>query len=79
MPILAKVASENNAKVNTFGRDYDNRDGTCERDYIYVLNLADAHITAVNFEMSNGKTEIFNVGTGNGVTVKEANKTIIYY
>jgi len=54
-----------------FGTDYDTRDGTAVRDYIHVLDLADAHVAALNRLISSGDTTAFNLGTGNGTTVRE--------
>ena len=58
-----------------FGNDYDTRDGTCIRDYIHVMDIANAHTKALQYLMAGkneGKCEVFNLGTGNGVTVLEA-------
>lgn len=56
---------------SVFGTDYDTRDGTCVRDYIHVLDLADAHVRALRRLLDGGDTQAFNLGTGDGVTVKE--------
>lgn len=53
------------------GEDYDTRDGTCVRDYVHVLDLADAHIRALRKLIDGDPGDAFNLGTGNGVTVKE--------
>jgi len=58
-----------------FGNDYDTRDGTCIRDYIHVMDIANAHTKALQYLMegrNENKCEVFNLGTGNGVTVLEA-------
>jgi UDP-glucose 4-epimerase len=58
-----------------FGSDYDTRDGTCIRDYIHVMDIANAHTKALQYLMegrNENKCEVFNLGTGNGVTVLEA-------
>jgi len=58
-----------------FGNDYDTRDGTCIRDYIHVMDIANAHTKALQYLMegrNESKCEVFNLGTGNGVTVLEA-------
>ncbi len=57
--------------VMLFGDDYPTPDGTCIRDYIHVSDLADAHIVAVESLIHNGSSNIFNVGTGAGHSVKE--------
>ncbi len=59
------------AGFSIFGEDYDTRDGTCVRDYIHVLDLADAHIRALRKLLDGDQGDQFNLGTGNGVTVKE--------
>ena len=58
-----------------FGNDYDTRDGTCVRDYIHVMDIASAHTKALQYlreGRNESKCEVFNLGTGNGVTVLEA-------
>lgn len=54
-----------------FGSDYETRDGTCLRDYVHVLDLADAHVRAVERLLGGGANLAANLGTGDGVTVKE--------
>lgn len=54
-----------------FGTDYDTRDGTAVRDFVHVLDLADAHVTAVERLLRGGGSDTFNLGTGNGTTVRE--------
>ena len=71
MPILSDTAAGIRKEVEIFGGDYATRDGTCERDYIHVSDLADAHVAALACGLED-KFEIFNVGTGRGVTVREA-------
>lgn len=61
-----------------FGNNYDTRDGSCIRDYIHVMDIASAHTKAVEYlnkQSDQGQTEVFNLGTGNGVTVLEAIKS----
>jgi UDP-glucose 4-epimerase len=57
--------------VTVFGNDYDTPDGTCMRDYIHVNDLAQAHILALEYLISGGPSEQFNVGTSSGHTVME--------
>jgi UDP-glucose 4-epimerase len=59
------------AEFSIMGTDYDTRDGTCMRDYVHVLDLADAHIRALRKLLDGDPGDAFNLGTGNGVTVKE--------
>ena len=54
-----------------FGTDYDTRDGTAVRDYVHVLDLAEAHVRALSHLLEGGETQAFNLGTGVGTTVKE--------
>jgi UDP-glucose 4-epimerase len=54
-----------------FGEDYDTRDGTCLRDYVHTLDLADAHVRALERLIGGGESIAVNLGTGDGVTVRE--------
>jgi UDP-arabinose 4-epimerase len=54
-----------------FGDDYDTPDGTCIRDYIHVMDLADGHVRAVSHLTSGGQSDVINLGTGQGYSVKE--------
>ncbi|MFS4438319.1 UDP-glucose 4-epimerase GalE [Paracoccaceae bacterium GXU_MW_L88] len=71
MPYIAQVASGRREQLAVFGDDYDTRDGTGERDYIHVVDLADAHVAAINFAETETGAEVFNIGTGQGTTVME--------
>lgn len=71
MPILGGVAAKIFEKLVVFGDDYETRDGTCERDYIHVSDLAAAHVALLLAECKDN-FDVFNVGTGEGVTVFEA-------
>jgi UDP-glucose 4-epimerase len=71
MPFIAQVAVGRRAKLAIFGDDYDTRDGTGERDYIHVVDLAAAHLAAIEYAGGASGCEAINVGTGQGVTVKE--------
>lgn len=74
VPFITQTAAGLRAELSVFGDDYDTRDGSCIRDYIDVVDLARAHVSAVD-RMLGGRSrqryEIFNVGTGNGVSVLE--------
>lgn len=59
------------AGFKLFGTDYPTRDGTAVRDYIHVLDLADAHVLALEYLLKGGETNIFNLGSGDGFSVKE--------
>jgi UDP-glucose 4-epimerase len=74
MPYITQTAYGIREKVNVFGGDYNTPDGTAIRDYIHVVDLADAHILALERMMHgrmNGPFEIFNLGTGRGFSVLE--------
>lgn len=71
MPFLSQVAVGRRARLSVFGDSYDTRDGTGERDYIHVEDLADAHLAAAGYCGRNRGCEAINVGTGKGVTVLE--------
>jgi UDP-glucose 4-epimerase len=57
--------------VQIYGDDYPTPDGTAIRDYIHVMDLADAHLRALDFLRANDRSEIFNLGTGRGASVNE--------
>ena len=68
----------NPGKIECFGDDYDTPDGTCIRDYIHVVDLAEAHLAALNrleSKESDQNVEVFNVGTGHGFSVMEIIQT----
>ena len=69
IPLILDVALGKKEKIKIFGNDYPTPDGTCVRDYIHVLDLADAHILAL--ENLDTKTGFYNLGTGKGNSVKE--------
>lgn len=71
MPFVAQVAVGRRAKLSIFGDDYDTRDGTGERDYIHVVDLAAAHLAAIEHSGRATGCEAINIGTGQGITVKE--------
>lgn len=57
--------------VNVFGSDYPTRDGTCVRDYIHVDDLATGHIAALDYLLTHDGADMFNLGTGNGYSIRE--------
>lgn len=74
IPIIMRVASGKQSQMTVFGDDYDTRDGSCIRDYLHVSDIADAHVKAMDYlvEGRNKETcEVFNLGSGNGVSVLE--------
>ncbi len=78
VPFITQTAAGIRPTLRVFGGDYDTPDGTAIRDYIHVVDLAKAHVVALNRLNENrnkGSYEYFNIGTGNGVTVMEVIKT----
>ncbi len=71
IPLVLQVALGQRQKIMIFGDDYDTPDGSCVRDYIHVLDLADAHLRALNYLNDGGHSNIFNLGNGSGFSVKE--------
>lgn len=71
MPYIARVATGHLQELSVFGDDYNTRDGTGERDYIHVSDLARAHLAAIDYTAGQTGCEAINVGTGNGATVLE--------
>jgi len=75
VPIITQTAIGKREKLMVFGSDYQTRDGTCIRDYIHVMDIANAHTKALQYlqEKNNERNyEIYNLGTGQGVSVLEA-------
>jgi len=71
IPLAARGALRDDYEFTIFGDDFDTRDGTCVRDYVHVSDLGRAHAAAAEYLLAGGKAEFFNLGTGNGTTVKE--------
>lgn len=71
IPLAIAAAMGKRPPLSLFGTDYDTRDGTCIRDYIHVLDLADAHVKALNRLLGGDRGDAYNVGTGVGTTVRE--------
>ena len=68
---LVLQAALNNRPAQIYGADYPTPDGTCIRDYIYVMDLVDAHIKALDYLRAGGQSDVFNLGIGNGFSVLE--------
>ncbi len=78
VPVITQNAIGKSKDMKVFGSDYPTRDGTCIRDYIHVCDIAEAHVLALRLVLSadtNKRYDVFNLGSGNGVTVLEAVKT----
>lgn len=74
VPVITQTAIGKRREMHVFGSDYPTRDGSCVRDYIHVMDIANAHTRALQY-MIDGRNkercEVFNLGSGNGVTVLE--------
>lgn len=75
IPLVLQTALGHRESVSIFGTDYDTPDGSCIRDYIHVLDIAQAHILALKYLLSDGATDVFNLGNGSGFSVKEVIET----
>jgi UDP-glucose 4-epimerase len=71
IPLVIDAALGRVAEVKIFGTDWDTRDGTCLRDFIHIVDLADAHIRALEHLRAGGQTTAYNLGNSHGHTVKE--------
>jgi UDP-glucose 4-epimerase len=71
IPLAIGTALGRRPAFKVFGDDYETRDGTAERDYVHVLDLADAHVLALRRLLDGGDTQAFNLGSGAGTTVRE--------
>ena len=69
MPFISQVAVGKREHLNVFGNDYDTHDGTGVRDYIHVVDLAKAHVKAIDYALEHKGSEAFNIGTGVGYSV----------
>lgn len=71
IPLVLRAALGEGKPVTVFGRDYPTPDGTCVRDYIHVVDLAEAHLAALEYLGAGGESGAFNLGTGRGYSVAE--------
>ncbi|ERJ13098.1 UDP-glucose 4-epimerase GalE [Haloplasma contractile] len=71
IPLVLQVPLGKREHIGIFGDDYDTADGTCIRDYIHVTDLANAHILAVESLLKGSNSNIFNLGNGEGFSVKQ--------
>ncbi|MFB1049740.1 UDP-glucose 4-epimerase GalE [Paraliobacillus sp. JSM ZJ581] len=71
IPIILQVALGQRDAITIFGEDYDTPDGTCIRDYVHVEDLIDAHILALEYLQDGKESNIFNLGSSQGFSVKE--------
>ncbi|MGQ4648577.1 UDP-glucose 4-epimerase GalE [Lyngbya aestuarii] len=75
IPLVLLTALGKRESISIFGTDYATPDGTCLRDYIHVSDLADAHVLGLEYLLKDGKSEVFNLGNGNGFSVKQVIET----
>ncbi len=76
VPFITQTAIGKREKITVFGNDYNTPDGSCVRDYIHVVDLAEAHVAAIKLmEDKAFKYDVFNIGTGKGSSVLEVIKT----
>ncbi len=71
IPLVLQAASDRRESISIFGQDYDTPDGTCIRDYIHIGDLCEAHWLAIKSLQSSNTTAAYNLGNGNGFSVKE--------
>lgn len=75
IPIVLQAALGKREYITIFGDDYDTEDGTCVRDYVHVVDLVEAHILAMKYLTDGGESNIFNLGSSQGFSVKEIVET----
>ncbi|MFT4715535.1 MAG: UDP-glucose 4-epimerase [Paracoccaceae bacterium] len=71
VPLILDAITGKRDGLIVFGTDYDTQDGTCIRDYVHVSDLVDAHLKGLDWLLSDKGSRVFNLGTGNGFSVKE--------
>ncbi|MEO0363117.1 MAG: NAD-dependent epimerase/dehydratase family protein, partial [Pseudomonadota bacterium] len=71
IPIMLDAVAGDRPELTVYGDDYDTPDGTCIRDYLHVMDLADAHVLGVKHLLGGGAPLTLNLGTGSGFSVKE--------
>ena len=76
IPLTIKASLGQNDQLTVFGSDYPTPDGTCIRDYVHVVDIADAHVLALQYLMEGGSILVANLGTGQGNSVMEIVKTV---
>lgn len=75
IPLVLQTALGKRDSIAVFGTDYPTPDGTCIRDYIHVSDLASAHVLGLEYLLQGGKSDVFNLGIGNGFSVKQVIET----
>jgi len=75
IPLVLRAASGRRERIDVYGDDYDTPDGTCIRDYVHVMDLCEAHLLAIQHLAMTGEGGAFNLGNGNGYSVREVLET----
>lgn len=75
IPVILRNLRNSNAQSTIFGSDYPTKDGTCVRDYIHIIDLADAHLKGLEKLLSGSGSNVYNLGNGIGYTVREVIET----
>jgi UDP-glucose 4-epimerase len=75
IPLVLKAAQDLLPGIRVFGTDYPTPDGTCVRDYIHITDLAKAHVRALERLLDGGSSDVYNLGNGNGFSVREVIRT----
>ena len=71
IPLMLEAVQGTRPALTVYGDDYPTRDGTCVRDYVHVMDLVEAHVLGLRWLLDGRGTRAFNLGTGNGFTVRE--------
>ncbi len=77
IPLVLLTALGKRESISIWGTDYPTPDGTCLRDYIHVSDLANAYLLGLKYLSEGGKSEVFNLGNGNGFSVKQVIETAV--
>ncbi len=76
IPLVLQAASGRRDRITVFGNDYETDDGTCVRDYIHVVDLAQAHWLALEYLERKNQSTAFNLGNGNGYSIRQVIETV---
>lgn len=75
IPLILQVALGQREHISVYGNDYDTPDGTCIRDYVHVMDLAEAHVLALE-ALADGRSRVYNLGSGQGFSVLDVIETV---
>jgi UDP-glucose 4-epimerase len=76
IPLALRAALGRGKKLSVFGADYPTPDGTCVRDYIHINDLCSAHILGLEYLLRENRSDVFNLGNGNGFSVMEVIRSV---